>query len=526
MTSHSPAPVAHGSAGRHPTLESLKSLSGNKDPGLFGRMFPTLPPLQASDASLLALANAMKDTRPEGDPNSNNPNIPAGFTYLGQFVDHDITLDTTSLAEKVADPLGLTNFRTPRLDLDSVYGLGPAVNPEMFARKAPGSTAPGPNLLLGKTVIGGGDPAIPAGLPNDLPRNPEGQAIIGDPRNDENLLVAQTHLAFLKFHNAVVAWLKAKGTPDGDLFKEARRLTMWHYQWIVLFDFVERLTEPGLINKIRQEGRKFYRFKTKPYMPVEFAAAAYRLGHSMVRENYAHNRVFGPTPGAVAPGSLALLFHFSGKSGRILGDLAGVVPPKPQSPPNVEKLPSDWIIDWRRFFDFKTPPAPNFLFNPSRRLDPFVVPALHTLPGEVGPEAVLPFRNLKRGVLLGLPSGQSIAKAMKLPALTPAQIATAGADGAVAAAHGFDKQTPLWYYILKEAEVHHKGLRLGPVGSRIVAEVFLGIVHGDSESFMWNVANWKPVLPSKVPGTFTMTDLLQFVGDIDPIDGIKTVNTL
>jgi hypothetical protein len=235
---------------------------------------------------------------------------------------------------------------------------------------------------------------------------------------------------------------------------------------------------------------------------VEFSAAAYRMGHSMVRERYSHNRIFNPT-------GFDLLFTFTGLSGDIHGD------------PGLAAVPSNWIIDWRRFYDFKTPAAPGFFLNPSRKLDPFLVPTLHTLPGGGGS---LPFRNLRRGVNLGLPSGQDVAKEMKLTGLTSAQIAT-GSDGAVAKQHGLDKATPLWYYILKEAQVNGGGTRFGPVGARIVAEVFVGLVAGDKTSYL-SEPNWKPSLPAKKPGTFVMTDLLQFVGEISPIDGITTVNTL
>ena len=248
-------------------------------------------------------------------------------------------------------------------------------------------------------------------------------------------------------------------------------------------------------------------------MPVEFSAAAYRLGHSMVRQRYSHNRVFQAA-------DFSLLFGFTGLSGQILGDLA---PNPPTGPLPVATLPSNWIIDWRRFYEFKTPPAPDFRFNPARKIDPFLVATLHELPGGGGN---LAFRNLLRGVNLGLPSGQDVAQAMRIKnALTPDEIAT-GTDGAVAKQHGLHKATPLWYYILKEAQIRNNGERLGPVGARIVAEVFVGLVHGDTESYIWRHKNWKPTLPSKKAGTFFMTDLLQFVGEIDPIDGIGTVNTL
>jgi hypothetical protein len=132
---------------------------------------------------------------------------------------------------------------------------------------------------------------------------------------------------------------------------------------------------------------------------------------------------------------------------------------------------------------------------------------------------MLPFRNLRRGVILELPSGQDVAKAMGETPLAPADIER-GPDGAAAAAHGLHQETPLWYYILKEAKVRHKGLRLGPVGSIIVSEVFVGLVQGDQNSYLWKVKNWKPTLPSKTPGDFKFADLLRFVNDINPLGDV------
>lgn len=511
------SPAGHGRAGRHPSRGFLDTLTGHDDPGMFGRMFPDLPPLAVDDDALQPLANAMKDANP-GDAAGNNDALPAGFTYLGQFIDHDITLDLTSIGEKVRDPLATTNFRTPSLDLDSVYGRGPDGSPHLYARNANAFNAPGPKLLIGTTVSAFQDFGnVPPGLPNDLPRSPQGIALMGDHRNDENLVVAQTHLAFLKFHNAVVDLMRGSGVSEGNLFAEARRLCTWHYQWMVLHDFVERITEEGIVARILREGRKFYRFKTTPYMPVEFSAAIYRLGHSMVREVYSHNRIFSPD-GAV-PASLQLLFEFSGNSGGIVGDLA----PDPLTGPTpIRLLPSNWIIDWRRYYDLQPPaPAPGgVLLNRSRKIDPFIVPRLHDLPGGGGSLAL---RNLRRGVHLGLPSGQNIAALMQISdALTPDEIAS-GPDGEAARANGLHLQTPLWYYILKEAQVRRGGARLGPVGSRLLAEVFVGLVHGDHESYLWQHGSWRPTLPAKNPGTFTMADLLQFVGDISPIDGIGRI---
>jgi hypothetical protein len=510
----------HGNAGRQPTRAFLDTLTGHSDPGMFGKMFPDLRPLVVEDGPLLELAGAMADPNP-GATTGDNQNVPSGFTYLGQFVDHDLTLDLTSFGEKEDDPTAVRNFRTPALDLDSVYGLGPDGSRHLYARN-PGDAdgkGSGPKLLIGKTInvpLGG----VTGDRRNDLPRSPEGFALIGDHRNDENLLVAQTHLAMLKFHNKVCDQLIAAGKPANTIFAEARQIVTWHYQWMVLHDFVERITEKGIVARILEQGRRFYRFRTTPYMPVEFSAAAYRLGHSMVRDVYSHNRIFNPEPGGI-PASLELLFKFTGLSGGITGDLA---PNPPTAPTPVPVLPSNWIIDWRRFYKVLDNNPADVPLNLSRSLDPFVVNPLHHLPGEAGNNAILPFRNLKRGVLFGLPSGQDVAKAMLIKnPLTPDEIAK-GDDGKVAKKHGMHEHTPLWYYILKEAEQRGKGERLGPVGALLVAEVFVGIVHGDHQSYLWlKGRDWKPTLPSKTPGDFTMADLLRFVGDISPIDNITTV---
>lgn len=460
--------------------------------GMFGRMFPALPPLEATDDALFALAQSMTSQNPN-DPAGDNPNVPAGFTYLGQFIDHDITLDLTSLGEIQIDPTGVHNFRTPGLDLDCVYGLGPAVSPFMYN---------GDQFVIGQTNSnpGGGDPTVPVSQPFDLPRGPNNRALIGDGRNDENLAVAQTHLAFLRFHNKVVSELTAGSIQPVDTtrttFEQARQLVIWHYHWLVLHDFLPRIIQQSALDAVLAGGRQFFNYDVEPFMPVEFSGAAYRLGHSMVRAEYDFNRVFNTTGGI--PATLQLLFTFSGGSG-------GSVP-----------IPSDWIIDWRRFHEVDA----TFTAGRSRKLDPFVVPALTNLP-EFGMDPnprnrSLTFRNLKRGVQIGLPSGQWVARAMGVTPLTQAEINT-GPDGAAAAANGFAIETPLWYYILKEAEVQEAGLRLGEVGSRILAEVFVGLIQGDDGSFLSIHPTWKPTLPGAAPNNFTMADLLNFAGDINPI---------
>jgi len=283
-----------------------------------------------------------------------------------------------------------------------------------------------------------------------------------------------------------------------------RQTVTWHYQWLVLHDFLGRLTMPGIVDKILHDGRKYYRFKSVPYMPVEFSGAAYRLGHSMVRQSYDYNRVF---TGA----DFSLLFGFTGLSGQILGDLA---PQPPTGPLPVERLPSNWIIDWRRFYEVDAGHAPQA----SRMIDQFLARELHELPGEADNDRNLAFRNLKRGVQLGLPSGQSIAQAMRVDDPITADELASGLDGAVLAEHNLHIQTPLWYYILKEAQVKGEAVRLGPVGSTIIAEILVGLVHGDQASYLWQRGpGWTPELPSETAGDFTMADLLRFVDELNPI---------
>ncbi|HWQ12831.1 MAG TPA: peroxidase family protein [Roseiflexaceae bacterium] len=463
----------------------------------FTRMFPALPALRPDEAALVELGRAMEDT-----PNlRDHPELPAGFTYFGQFLDHDITFDKTAgLPSGELTPEEIEQGRSPSLDLDSVYGRGPAAEAErLFERD-------GVVLRVGRTTPVDA-PIEPEGheLPNDLPRghdpdNPR-LATIADPRNDENLAVAQLHLAFLKFHNVVAARLAEGGLEGAALFERARRMVVLHYQWIVLHDFLPRVVEPSILGQTLATGRRFFQIAPgeEPAMPVEFSVAAYRFGHSMIRDSYSWNRNF---PDA----SLEFLFEFSGGSGGMVG---------------LFTLPSNWPVDWRRLFDFRDAPGvrPPPALNRTRRIDTALALELRTLPriGEEGDRASLAVRNLLRGRLLGLPSGQVVAAALDVPALTPEQVRS-GPQAALLQRHQLDQQTPLWFYILKEAEVFHDGARLGPVGSTLLAETFVGLIQGSRHSLLSDANRyWRPTMPSLRPGHFTMVDLLLNVNDLNPL---------
>jgi len=492
-------------------------------PGKFGKMFPGLPRFRPRDQALRDLGQAMTADVPE-NPAQNNSDIPAGFTYLGQFIDHDITRDETEGFPPINDPELIEQGRSVTLDLDSLYGQGPRRQPGLYNPNFPPVHA---RFRLGTTTrVNSGGPTFrePRQFPNDLPRRPDETRtpVVPDGRDDENTIVAQTHVAFLKFHNKVMNTMTA-GDDDDDgsaatftqaeedrrstQFHRARRLVRWHYQWIVLNDFLTQLVDPNVLDDIKANGRKFYDFDGapfdgEPFMPLEFSVAAYRFGHSMIRDTYNFNRVFADplqVPGASFVADLGFLFTFTGKGGM-----------------NGEPtLPSNWVIDWRRFFPVGDPD----LLNLARRIDPTLAEGLLRLIVDPGEPSVLAVRNLIRGSRLGLPTGQDVAEAMGVTPLTPDEIAPQANQVVtpVLRQHGFHERTPLWYYILREARRQGGGNRLGEIGSRIVAEVFYGLLEGDPNSFLSKQPDWTPTLPSAVPGNFTMVDLLRFVNDINPI---------
>ncbi len=429
--------------------------------------------------------------------------IPAGFTYLGQFVDHDLTFDRTRvmLGENVS-PAQLVQARSPSLDLDSLYGAGPT-----DPRSARFYAADGIHLKMGKTAAAEG---IAAKDGFDLPRGAgttaaaRRRAIIPDPRNDENLAVAQTHLAFIRFHNRVVDTLPAS-VPPAQRFAQARELVTKHYQWMLRTDYLPRICSRRVVNSVFGGGRKAFEAGAAPTdvptMPIEFSVAAFRLGHSMIRSAYNWNKIFDD-----GFGSLDLLFAFSAGS----GDLGGG-----------QRLPSTWIADFRRLYDFGEAgraglTVPERKFNRAMRIDTTLVDPLRRLPGFPAAEGNLAFRNLTRARMVRLATGQQMvtflkSKGVTLIRLTKAQI-RAGRNGAEL--EGLTRQqraallrdTPLWFYVLREAELNRG--RLSGVGAQIVAETFHRAMEGSQASIVRD-SSWRPTLGPDAT-TFRMVDLLLF----------------
>ena len=382
-------------------------------------MFPDRPACQAGPEAIEALVGLMRE---RSETVAQNHDIPAGFTYLGQFIDHDLTFDPTPLSDRRRDPHALINFRTPRLDLDSLYGLGPEVQPYLYDWD---SEPRGARLLVGANPVDGTP---------DLPRNDQQRALIGDPRNDENLIVAQLHLVFIRFHNAVVDRLTDRQASPADRFEEARRIVRAHYQSIVGREFL-----PNVVGETMARDVVARRHDS---IPVEFSGAAYRFGHSMVRDRYGLKRL--PASGTGPPTTP-------------FAQLAGHT-----------ALTRERVIDWERFFDLGAPRPPQASF----AIDTALAPPLFALPEG---EPMLARRNLLRGRKLGLPSGQEVASALGVPALEPEELRIDAGVGR-RARDVLLRSTPLWYYVLCEAEQRERGKHLGPVGGRIVAEVLSGLL--------------------------------------------------
>ncbi len=412
--------------------------------GRYGRLFD-LPPLEANETLLhrLGAAGGFCD----GGDCETDGRVEAGWPFFGQYVAHDLTADRSPLRSH-SDLNALRNMRSPRANLESLYGGGPAGSPYLYRRD---------------------DPARLLENDDDLPRNQEGVALIGDPRNDVHVFMSQMHVAFIRAHNLLVDRLREDGVAEADLFDEARRALAWHYQWLIVNEFLPCLVGADLVDQVCSDGARFYRPDGEPFIPVEFADAAYRYGHSQIRQLYQLQQ----------GGPLYTVFP----------DLIGFGPV------------GERRVDWSLLFDVPgRPPAQR-----SKPLDGELPRSLIELPqaitGAVDDAAYrsLAGRDLERGQGTGLPSGEAVARLIGAETLTEAELDLRR--------HGWNDETPLWLYILREASARHDGERLGEVGGRIVAEVLYGVIARDPESYLALDPDWTPTLPAR-EASFRLTDIL------------------
>jgi hypothetical protein len=421
--------------------------------GRYERLFPELPPLAGEGDALLALG-AAGGICDGGESCDDAVETEAGWPLFGQFVAHDITADRSPLAHR-AESSAVFNFRSPRANLESLYGSGPVGSPFLYQRDDPAM------LLLGRND---------RGEEADLPRNAEGLALVGDPRNDVHLFVSQLHVAMIKVHNRLVGLARERGVPGPEVFETARRETIWHYQWVIVNDYLPRLVGGELVDSITEGKPRFYRPDGAPRIPLEFADAAFRYGHSQVRDAFALNSSSGEL--------------------RLFPDLIGFRP-----------VPGELVIDWSRLFDVDGGrPAQRAKLIDGRLARSLIeLPAAITGEVEVDAYRSLAGRDLQRGQAYGLPSGEAVAEAMGEEPLD--------GDPLGLAAAGWEGETPLWLYFLAESASRGRGERLGPAGGRIVAEVLVGILDADQGSYRANDPDWTPRLPARGK-RFGLTDLL------------------
>lgn len=552
-------PSGHGAGLRGDSTVARSSVHA----GRFGRLFRSLPAADWPQEALDALAAKMT-AEPEKDEDSGLPSaapetdeaiqddeentgISAGYTYLGQFIDHDITFDPMSSLMKLNDLNALVDFRTPALDLDSLYGRGPDDQPYMYE-------ADGKKFRLGKLLTEGGSSSRARDVPrfDDPCSSGPKRALIGDKRNDENVIVSQLQSAMLQLHNRFV-----DEDPSAP-FATIQRRVRFHYQWVVVNDFLMKICGEETVREILPHlGAKqpiwkhppnfsFYKFHEDAFMPIEFSAAAYRFGHSMVRPIYRLNTVLqgGQDPNEANPdemrrGLAGRFFIFAGVQKRGLNGF--------------DEFPTEWGIDWSLFFDIngsadkrgpnRRQPAykidtslvnplgflPEFSEPPLPAGEPMDIPALQSVQDPQKGPSNLALRNLFRGKSLALPSGQSVAMAMGIDPIDEEDLRVGKAvvndfnkSPTLESLHeSFKGNAPLWYYVLAEAQhewfkrataTDGKGdrepVRLGAVGGRIVAETIIGLLWADGSSYLRQAPNWQP------EGIKSMGDLLKRALDL------------
>ena len=537
--------------------------------GGYRSLFPSLPAAQFAPDDLLRLANGAGPDLPgmsavaevltdandhplrneKGEvilsatpetkaDDEENYGLPAGYTYLGQFADHDITFKADdAFAVKGQDGV---NHRSARFDLDSLYGAGPGLQPFLY-------NADGRTLARGRALTQGGRPSASF----DHPRV-DGVAVIGDKRNDENVLVSQMHGAFASFHNAL-----AQDRPRAS-FEELRQTVTWHYQWMLLTDFLPRLCGDRVMHSLLPalaDGRgpncgRSHRTITADLrpgeMPLEFSDAAYRFGHSAIRSVYRLNTQMTGTAEEQRrnPAAAGRKFIFAAV------DQAGLN--------GNRAFPDEWAIDWGLFFETRGAMTPDQIamgaqkVQPSYKIDTSLVNPLAFLPEfsqsgtpkattaegfakpKAGAIANLALRNLMRGQASGLASGQDVARAMGIEPLSDEDLMVGKATVAGLTTNrsitdygdSFRGQAPLWFYVLAEAQYtwcsRARALagddlakntlpgHLGPVGARLVAETFVALMELDPDSVLHAPRHWQPTYGQGA--RFGMVDLIRTAG--------------
>lgn len=455
-----------------------------RDIGKRGGLLDANDQLSAGPVALIA------DAKVNGNDPATNPDNTthtAGVTFFGQLMDFDVTFDATSPLGTPTDPTTIVNQHQPQYDLDIVYGQGPFASPQYYEADDPA-----------KLRIESG------GIFEDLPRNPDGTAIIPDPRTDQHLMIQGLHCAMILFHNNAVDYVRRTTSlvDVAQIFAEAKRLTLWHYHWLILNEFLPLFIGPAMVNDILTNGRRYYQpAKGEVTMPIEFQGACFRVGHTMVRPSYRANLL-----GDNGKPFFGLIFDPN------VGDDGGKDPADLRGGTRAPRR----FIGWQTFFDYGDGQVKT-----NKQIDNKISSPLFTLPlmaiaSHKAPISLMQ-RNLLRQITWSMPSGQDIAREIGVDRLSAGDLSELRQYDL-----GLEEHTPLFYYMLKEAALvpctdigkNTGGFHLGPVGGRIVGEIVIGLLQTDPTSWVAKQPDWTPTLQN--PGTrFRMTDFLRFAG-VDP----------
>ncbi len=399
-----------------------------------------------------------------------NPDLPAGYTYFGQLVAHDLSRMH-----------GGENLNNPRLWLDTVYGDHPESQHHLYRQSETGDRL----FVLSHGANQLGTPSREL----DLPRTEVGYPAIPDVRDDFHIIVSQMHLAFMLLHNRLTMDLRDRFPRQSSawIFDAARRECCRLYQWVIVNDYLPRICDHAILDaawrraKIAALEPRQRSGEAKRKIGIEFVLAGYRFGHSIVRSGYALNDALPHRP----------IFH-----------------PRGSTEWNVDwrghrKLPVRWSVQWNLFFCY-----PNSTPQRARCISTNIASSFGDLPAFTVADdqklrgiVRLAERTLRAGREALLPSGQDVAREILkgiLPTLEPFEIVDR------------DRQDPLWYYVLREASEASGGRRLGPVGSWIVASTILSILVANEESYVHTPA-WAPSLP-RDGDTFELRDLIRYTG--------------
>ncbi|MFN0174960.1 MAG: peroxidase family protein [Saprospiraceae bacterium] len=476
------------------TAPDFISASNYPRPGKFGRMFPYLDAWSTDELDPEQYLNIIGDKEdflytPIKDP-PEGVSIPAGYTYLGQFLTHDLSFDPTSIAERMDDLDFLWNYRSPGLDLDSMYGGGPKISPYLYDDE-------GAFLLETKNSNFGDVVKV-----YDVPRL-NNKPIIADPRNDENVMVSQLHVAFMKLHNKMLE-IAAPHFHGFDRFLEARRMTIWHYQYVILHDYLPKILGEKMREKIIRESR-LTRFGgcDEPFIPVEFSAAIFRFGHSQVRNSYQFNQSVSDTTALFPDKRPDRLFYVDWQFFFGEGVDTKILQKSNLTPEDINRI-----------YDFEKYIA-GYAIIPASIISPIFVSSLSEL-GDKNHPINLVKTTLLRGLKLKLPSGQSIAKSLGFDTLNWVKLNEFFNENKFPKEleiQKFQENTPLFYYILAEAVAENNGETLGSVGGYILCEVLTGLLKTDKNSYLNINPDW---VPEDINGNkktkFEMADLLQLAG--------------